>query len=772
MPDNYNPNQTVAPNTGSSDNLLSARASPEAFGSQVAQATQKLGGTFEDLGKQGMDVATIRQGQLNETAIANAETQGNVQLGQIEGEFKSLRGMAAVNAHDEAVNKVQQVRQNLLSSLPNDAARRGFNQLFARTEGFTLRDFGNYKATQIKQADTESTLALQEQTIDQASRYSIASDDNELGFVLGTVKDTAQHLAVNQGWDLNTEEGKTVYNKFYDLARGKVWENSIKTLAFDPVHGDIAAAVDRLQNNKDSMPIATYAKLSQELAAPYRSVKTRDIANNTLGVWDDKYQQSITAPPSSPKVWKGAPYQTTHGIPSVDQLTDKFIQQESGGKGSNLGQIQPGTWAQYAHPGEQVSNPADNKAVTSRILQDYAKKYNGDLSRVAVAYFSGPGNVAPEGSPNPWMADNQDSSGKTVSSYVSDITGGMAQDAATVGGKGTPVYYTKAEFYEQHYGEIVQDARNDAERLFHDPRIADEAASRAEQHISEIIKTENEKKAADTELIRRTVFGEGNNGQMITNINQLENGAPEIRDAWHRLELTNPLASEALKNKVLTANSRGKQLTYGTDFWKHYEDMVSGKVKTVSDLYTYVGADRNSPLTNTGISQLAKELQLSNSPEGQAFLHSEKQYFEQLRADIVGGLNITNKRGEDIFQRAMIQALPKIQAGRAEGKSAGELFDKDSPDYVGGYATYDQRDMAARQKDMVTILNPMPMSSLIPQPKAPFDIKTIDAISDKAKGIDSIKKALQDKSMTYDDAATYLMKRGWGTPNVPEVQGR
>lgn len=88
-------------------------------------------------------------------------------------------------------------------------------------------------------------------------------------------------------------------------------------------------------------------------------------------------------------------------------------------------QVTPGTFAQYATPGEAINNPADNRAVGNRILESYYNKYNGDPARAAVAYYSGPGNVAPPDSPTPWIRDiSRDRNGnpiKPVSSYVSDV---------------------------------------------------------------------------------------------------------------------------------------------------------------------------------------------------------------------------------------------------------------------------------------------------------------------------------------------------------------
>lgn len=95
-------------------------------------------------------------------------------------------------------------------------------------------------------------------------------------------------------------------------------------------------------------------------------------------------------------------------------------------------QILPATFARFARPGEDINNPADNQAVGRRILATYYDKYNGDAGRIAVAYFSGEGNVAPPGSPTAWKEDRKDGNGKSVSSYVGDILAHTARAGSEV----------------------------------------------------------------------------------------------------------------------------------------------------------------------------------------------------------------------------------------------------------------------------------------------------------------------------------------------------
>jgi hypothetical protein len=119
---------------------------------------------------------------------------------------------------------------------------------------------------------------------------------------------------------------------------------------------------------------------------------------------------------------------------SLDDLYNSIHQQESGG-GKNTAtsstgavgdmQIEPGTWAQYALPGENINNPADNMAVGKRIIADLYQRSGGDPARTAVGYVSGPGNMSAPSEALPYKNNPGVGAGdKRVSDYVSDVTGG------------------------------------------------------------------------------------------------------------------------------------------------------------------------------------------------------------------------------------------------------------------------------------------------------------------------------------------------------------
>lgn len=147
------------------------------------------------------------------------------------------------------------------------------------------------------------------------------------------------------------------------------------------------------------------------------------------------------------------------GVPTGG-LAGIFAQQETnGGKTdpSNPFQVQRATFNRFAQPGESWDNVADKNAVAQRMLTKFNQDYGGDLGRIATAYFSGEGNVAPPGSPTPFLRNVSDSNGKTVASYVGDIlgrSGGMAQGQQHAPMAAQPPLGAQADATAQAKGQV------------------------------------------------------------------------------------------------------------------------------------------------------------------------------------------------------------------------------------------------------------------------------------------------------------------------------
>lgn len=131
------------------------------------------------------------------------------------------------------------------------------------------------------------------------------------------------------------------------------------------------------------------------------------------------------------------------GFAVAPALKQAIIGQESSGNPGvrtstqgavGIGQIKPSTFAHFARPGESISNPADNLAVSGRILDSYLARFGGDPARAAVAYFSGPKNVAPAGSPTPYLHNTSDATGTSVSDYVGSVLHRMGAGSGSAPG--------------------------------------------------------------------------------------------------------------------------------------------------------------------------------------------------------------------------------------------------------------------------------------------------------------------------------------------------
>lgn len=103
--------------------------------------------------------------------------------------------------------------------------------------------------------------------------------------------------------------------------------------------------------------------------------------------------------------------------------------------------IMPGTFQQYAHAGEDFHDPGARAAVRERIIGDLANRpdVQGDPARIAVGFFSGPGNIAPPGSPTPWLHNRSDALGTSVEDYVNRAQKFMETGAPPSGPQNTGI---------------------------------------------------------------------------------------------------------------------------------------------------------------------------------------------------------------------------------------------------------------------------------------------------------------------------------------------
>lgn len=169
----YNP----VPSVASQDNASPGQnisASPEAFGADTAQATQRLGNTVLRTADTVADIAIQQQQRFNQVATDEAfnqfqtgvrvETYGDPNNPTQRG-FYSMQGREALDNYQARAAAVEDRRKRIREGLQNDAQRIAFDTMSRRYATMTLESMGRYADTQskawgatVQQATTANSL--------------------------------------------------------------------------------------------------------------------------------------------------------------------------------------------------------------------------------------------------------------------------------------------------------------------------------------------------------------------------------------------------------------------------------------------------------------------------------------------------------------------------------------------------------------------------------------------------------------------------------------
>jgi hypothetical protein len=694
----YNPDPTVSPETGAGNDMLNVRATPDDFGGETAQAIQGVGQTLGKVSDQVQDTVLRQQGMINETMATNGETQLALQHGAVMNDLRQKEGLDAAAALPGALEQITAARQNIAATMPNPAARRAFDMLAARREANAITDANSYAAGQIKQANINSAHATVQNAISSAGQIEVAQDDTRFNDSLHDIQFgvtrqlQARGYGDSSGMTQDPETGAVsfdetqpagqaasqVYKQAMGEATSAAWENRFKVLADQ----NVLSAYGKYQQSRDQIPGDAQVKLDQFFTPKVRDAQASSTAQGVLGIVDQAHTAQYGAAPSK-SLFDAISGQESGGNPNVGTSVD-------GAHGQM--QITPATFAQYAQPGENIDNPKDNAAVGQRILSDYSARYNGDPARIAVAYFSGPGNVAPAGSPTPYLQDLKDGNGQSVSGYVSGVMARLGPNAGyqpPAPAPGTPPPQSppisQADYYRTNYTEIGDLARTRAQ-IEHpdDPAYAETVVARTYQQINTVIKAQELRDRADSDLVHNALLPDPTTGQYPTTLAALT-ANPAVKDAWGRMQINNPIAAQGIQTHLLTALSREDPTAkeYGPGF---------------ADLLKRVGAPMTDPdrvydptplmdlqkygLTFKGYTALQDQIKLRETDH--PFTLQQNAFLDGAKQQIMGGTGgMGDPKGKQQYSAFLNDVMPAIAAAQKNGITASQMFDPKDPNYVG-----------------------------------------------------------------------------------------
>lgn len=230
--------------------------------------------------------------------------------------------------------------------------------------------------------------------------------------------------------------------------------------------------------------------------------------------------------------------------PTLVALSNAIMSRESSGNRNALSpqgatgsmQIMPGTFQQYARPGESFDNEEHRINASLRKLADDFKYYGGDPTKTAAAYIGGRGAVRPDGT---IRDDVRDALGTTPAAYASQVVARMGRYASMTGAPQTPQPET---------------GRN--------PDIGIDAAAGKLYVNGQVFRIDDYGRAI--ELLRNGAFQQSGTGVMPSNFKQPPEGSVE-----------------AYFNRIIPSSDTGKAVTSGVAGYKAGMQNVAGAVLDV-----------------------------------------------------------------------------------------------------------------------------------------------------------------------------------------------
>lgn len=686
----YSPTLDVAPRVGG-DSYQNIQASPGAFGAGVGAATRELGQTGEFASGALAHVALSQQTMINNVgadAAFNQFQDGTQKLlyGDPDDTSKpgyySLRGQAATDARPALLRQLDDMRTGIKGGLPNQVQQLAFDEASRRLNQYSVGGIGQH-------ADREyNRFAIETQTagIDIAAR-AVANGYNDDVFFEHNLADAgkaADAKSALSGANPDTPAGRDIFAH----NRMQAEQTLYRARAVAMGNADPAAGEAYVRANVEKFDAITAHTLLNEFKTGADRAEVAAGANAVTG----GVSGPVAVPPG---------------------LADAIGKQEGKGvsvQGAVEG-IMPATFRQYARPGEDIANATDRAAVNQRILSDLSARFSGDPARIAVGYFSGPGNVAPAGSATPWIEDKQDANGKTTSSYVADITMRMGQAPAPASGAAPSPHQPLAYSAEQ---TMVENAWAEAQRRFPTrPDLQRQMVGVVYEHIQQ---TNVLQQKYEAEVAKQTRDSQEQAGQTV--IKQLMTDPAHFDPAVIRdnpaLTYTQKESLWKLAESHLAQGANNHDVnTYGAGFYAAFQKVHTAaadpdRISDPSQLWSHVGP--GGDLTIAGVEKLTSEIQGARSVEGASEGQMKKSFFDAAHVQISQhGIGLGNGRdpiGEQKFAQFQIAALTAYDEGRKAGLTPQQLLTEKSPAYIGGIIPQFTRTSAEKMRDYFEANNP------------------------------------------------------------------
>jgi hypothetical protein len=633
----------VAPDARPPADYIEPRSSPADFGAAIGEGAQKLGAgalnAAHFYGQVAADNAANEfQDRSSKILYGDPERQVMGPDGQMQTDtgYFGLKGRAALDKRKETERGLDDLLQQTRSGLTSPAQQLEFDNITRRYRSYLGGQIGRHADTEYSVWNTHVNKATADLQIDHIART--AYDEDQFLHGLEDLKRARVRQAqIMGGGDLIPA---ALASAERDAIKARVQSIGVK---------DPTLALRILDDNRD-MAGAEYDNLANPLRA-------RAMQQDGITIADSELART------APLVGGTDPVKAAI-LGQESSNRDDIPDSPAGARGP--GQIIPDTFKRFAQPGEQIDVPADNRRVSGRIIDNLAARFGNDPARIAVGYFSGEGNVAPEGSPTPWIADHADKTGKKTSEYVADVMGRLGSsgapgpaaaraslyDRVIEATKGKPPEVQRAALNHLREQQSAADIAN-----FNDKRARQEANDTAANGYTTQILTDK----MGPDIVARIA-----NDPNLT---------------WETKRTLNTMVDQATKGEPMAAVSHQTVV-------KLLDDMrrPEGDPRRISDLSPVYEAFSKGELSKADFNFAQQQYRDMQTPEGDRLGQRQKEFFAAVRPSIEKSnplLGHIDFSGGTLFYQFQQDVAQKVAEARKNGKDPFDLFNPAKPEYLG-----------------------------------------------------------------------------------------
>lgn len=289
-PLDYSPFPTVNPNVGGTGARERIDARPDAFGAQIGQAVQTLGGAVEKAAMTGLELVRTQDEIDAVTHASELHSWQSEQTSRAQAEFLSLKGKAAVDAQPEFDKRVREIHDEAKGQAGNPYTTRLVDNQGRRLVDATTMSAARHAAAERKTWETRtyelgaSTSGDRAVLIATQSPAVNLSDDIALREELETSDKYVAKIYDAQGYDENAVKAALQKN------RGRNVKNIVEQIAAggggtpeNPSQGDLTRASAFFKAQEDKIDAGSRTAITNYLRGPWSQIYGAQFADEAMG---------------------------------------------------------------------------------------------------------------------------------------------------------------------------------------------------------------------------------------------------------------------------------------------------------------------------------------------------------------------------------------------------------------------------------------------------------------------------------------------------------